>query len=158
MSELIHPVTIVGTHYVMPKKRFSINPGTVTVIFHEPIEPKDFGVERAALDGLSGGDAEASAAIIRSVLSGARLACIRPETDKQAGGRVLASRDIPRHVKRAVSRRDDGQCGFVAHDGQRCEERTFLEFHHLQPYALGGPASVENISLRCAATTNTRRN
>src|SRR6266566_6004604 len=36
------------------------------------IEPKDFGVERAALEGLSGGDAEANAAIIRSVLSGAR--------------------------------------------------------------------------------------
>jgi len=36
------PVTIVGTHYVMPKKRFSIKPGTVSVIFHEPIEPEDF--------------------------------------------------------------------------------------------------------------------
>jgi 1-acyl-sn-glycerol-3-phosphate acyltransferase len=37
------PVTIVGTHYVMPKGRFSIKPGIVTVIFHDPIEPKDFG-------------------------------------------------------------------------------------------------------------------
>jgi 1-acyl-sn-glycerol-3-phosphate acyltransferase len=37
------PVTIVGSHYVMPKKRFRIRPGTVTVIFHDPIEPKDFG-------------------------------------------------------------------------------------------------------------------
>jgi anthranilate phosphoribosyltransferase len=36
------------------------------------IEPKDFGVERAALEGLSGGDAEANAAIIRSVFSGTR--------------------------------------------------------------------------------------
>jgi 1-acyl-sn-glycerol-3-phosphate acyltransferase len=39
----IVPVTIVGSHYVMPKKRFAIKPGTVTVIFHPPIEPKDFG-------------------------------------------------------------------------------------------------------------------
>jgi 1-acyl-sn-glycerol-3-phosphate acyltransferase len=37
------PITIVGSHYVMPKKRFAIKPGTVTVIFHDPIEPKDFG-------------------------------------------------------------------------------------------------------------------
>jgi 1-acyl-sn-glycerol-3-phosphate acyltransferase len=37
------PVTIVGSHYVMPKKRFGIKPGIVTVIFHNPIEPKDFG-------------------------------------------------------------------------------------------------------------------
>jgi 1-acyl-sn-glycerol-3-phosphate acyltransferase len=36
------PVTIVGTHYVMPKTRFAIKPGTVKVIFHPPIEPKDF--------------------------------------------------------------------------------------------------------------------
>jgi 1-acyl-sn-glycerol-3-phosphate acyltransferase len=37
------PITIVGSHYVMPKKRFGIRPGTVTVIFHDPIEPRDFG-------------------------------------------------------------------------------------------------------------------
>ena len=37
------PVTIVGTHDVMPKGRFAIKPKTVEIIFHEPIEPKDFG-------------------------------------------------------------------------------------------------------------------
>jgi anthranilate phosphoribosyltransferase len=36
------------------------------------IEPEDFGVEREAIEGLSGGDVEANAAIIRSVLSGER--------------------------------------------------------------------------------------
>ena len=37
------PMTIVGTHYTMPKARFSIKPGLVKVIFHPPIETKDFG-------------------------------------------------------------------------------------------------------------------
>src|SRR5580698_2323973 len=37
------PITIIGTHYVMPKRRFGIKPGIVTVVFHQPIEPKDFG-------------------------------------------------------------------------------------------------------------------
>jgi 1-acyl-sn-glycerol-3-phosphate acyltransferase len=37
------PVTIVGTHDVMPKARFAIKPGLVKVIFHLPIEPQDFG-------------------------------------------------------------------------------------------------------------------
>lgn len=37
------PVTIQGTHYVMPKGRFSIRPGVVNVIFHQPIEPAQFG-------------------------------------------------------------------------------------------------------------------
>jgi 1-acyl-sn-glycerol-3-phosphate acyltransferase len=37
------PVTISGTHYVMPKGRFAIKPGVVEVIFHEPIPPAEFG-------------------------------------------------------------------------------------------------------------------
>jgi 1-acyl-sn-glycerol-3-phosphate acyltransferase len=36
------PVTIVGTHYTMPKARFAIRPGLVQVIFHPLIEPRDF--------------------------------------------------------------------------------------------------------------------
>ena len=37
------PETIVGTHHIMPKGRFAMKPGQVTVIFHPAIEPKDFG-------------------------------------------------------------------------------------------------------------------
>ena len=37
------PITISGTHYVMPKRRFSIKPGVVTLTFHKPIEPSEFG-------------------------------------------------------------------------------------------------------------------
>jgi len=37
------PVTIAGTHHVMPKGRFSIKPGLVSVIFHPPIPPAGFG-------------------------------------------------------------------------------------------------------------------
>ena len=74
---------------------------------------------------------------------------IRPGTDKEASRINPESRDIPRHVKRGSSQRDEGQCGFVAPNGQRCRERTFLEFHHVVPYARGGPATVDNISLRC---------
>jgi 1-acyl-sn-glycerol-3-phosphate acyltransferase len=37
------PVTVVGTHHIMPKGRFRVVPGTVTVIFHDPIEPREFG-------------------------------------------------------------------------------------------------------------------
>ena len=34
------PVTVSGTHYVMPKKRLAIKPGPVTVTFHQPIDPR----------------------------------------------------------------------------------------------------------------------
>ncbi|HEV7501791.1 MAG TPA: hypothetical protein VGQ33_17365, partial [Vicinamibacteria bacterium] len=71
----------------------------------------------------------------------ARVRSIRPGADN--------SRNIPPGVQRAVCKRDGDQCAFVSKDGHRCTERTFLEFHHIFPYALGGQATVENISLRC---------
>jgi 1-acyl-sn-glycerol-3-phosphate acyltransferase len=37
------PVTITGTHYVMPKGRFSMKRGLVSMIFHQPIPPAEFG-------------------------------------------------------------------------------------------------------------------
>jgi 1-acyl-sn-glycerol-3-phosphate acyltransferase len=37
------PVTISGSERAMPKARFGIQPELVTVRFHEPIEPADFG-------------------------------------------------------------------------------------------------------------------
>jgi hypothetical protein len=79
----------------------------------------------------------------------ARPRPIRPGTDDLLRTPLPASRDVPRSVKRGASRRDRDQCGYVAPSGTRCTERTFLEFHHRQPYARGGPATVENISLRC---------
>ena len=37
------PITISGTEKVMPKARFAIRPWMVTVEFHDPIEPSNFG-------------------------------------------------------------------------------------------------------------------
>ena len=44
------PMTIVGTHYAMPKARFAIKPATIQVIFHPPIEPKDFGSRESLME------------------------------------------------------------------------------------------------------------
>jgi len=59
------------------------------------------------------------------------------------------SRHIPAAVKRAVWFRDRGQCAFVSAQGRRCEQRSYLELHHIHPFALGGEATVGNIALRC---------
>jgi 5-methylcytosine-specific restriction endonuclease McrA len=74
-------------------------------------------------------------------------------TDRPRAGRATdpRSRYIPAEVKRQVWKRDDGQCAFVAHNGRRCIERGFLEFHHVEPYTDGGKATVDNIELRCRA-------
>jgi hypothetical protein len=60
------------------------------------------------------------------------------------------SRHIPAAVKRAVWTRDGGRCAFRSARG-RCSETGRLEFHHVVPYARGGPTVVDNIQLRCAA-------
>jgi hypothetical protein len=75
---------------------------------------------------------------------------IRPGRDTDARKPTVHSRHIPREVQRAVWRRDGGQCAFVSPTGRRCSERTFLEFHHIEPYAMQGPPTVANISLRCS--------
>jgi hypothetical protein len=72
-------------------------------------------------------------------------------TSQPRSGRAVAtrSRHLPARVRRAVWLRDGGRCAFVASAGRRCNERAFLEFHHREPYAIGGEATVANISLRC---------
>lgn len=42
------PVTLLGTYESWPKNRFALQRGTATVIFHPPIDPKDFS-DRDAL-------------------------------------------------------------------------------------------------------------
>ncbi len=74
------------------------------------------------------------------------------ETDTSA-----SSRYIPAAVKRAVCKRDQYQCTFVADDGRRCSERERLEFHHHKPYGRGGDHSVDNVYLLCRVTTGISR-
>jgi hypothetical protein len=61
------------------------------------------------------------------------------------------SGEVPAAVRREVCARDGNRCAFVAKNGRRCEETRFLEFHHVVPRAAGGPATVDNIQLRCRA-------
>jgi len=46
--------------------------------------------------------------------------------------------------------RDGGRCAFHGTQG-RCGETSWLEFHHVRPFAAGGEATCENIELRCRA-------
>lgn len=59
-------------------------------------------------------------------------------------------RYIPAHVKRAVWKRDQGQCTYVSDTGQRCTARGFLQFDHIEPVARGGGVSVDQIRVLCS--------
>ena len=76
---------------------------------------------------------------------------IRFETDKPP------SRHIPNAVRRAVWRRDEGQCAFVAATGRRCSERNFVEFHHISRTRWKDPRRSAISPFAAGATTPTRR-
>jgi anthranilate phosphoribosyltransferase len=72
------------------------------------VAPEDFGVERVALEGLSGGDAEDNAAIIRSVLSGARrdaaraLVVLNAASALHVGGQAESLREGARLAEHSI--------------------------------------------------------
>jgi len=67
----------------------------------------------------------------------------------QPSRRPGANRYVSSPVRRAVWERDGGQCTFVSAEGQRCDDRRFLEFDHVIPVARGGKPTVEGMRLRC---------
>ena len=60
-------------------------------------------------------------------------------------------RGISAAVRRFVCERDGNQCTYKSLDGKRCPERDRLEFHHDEPYGVGGDRSANNIRLACTA-------
>jgi hypothetical protein len=73
---------------------------------------------------------------------------------RKGQGPARGSREVAARVRRVVSRRDDGRCAFVGTGGRRCNTRAFLEFHHVDPWGVGGEATVDKIELRCRAHNN----
>jgi hypothetical protein len=67
-----------------------------------------------------------------------------PRTNPRQRGR-----HIPARVRRLVAARDGERCAYVDERGERCRETSGLELHHDHAFALGGPATEANISLRC---------
>ena len=76
----------------------------------------------------------------------------RPRTTRPgASSQVKAeSRHVPVATQRVVWQRDGGRCAFTGPQG-RCPATTFLEYHHVVPFAAGGETSAKNLELRCSA-------
>ena len=66
-------------------------------------------------------------------------------------GVAPGSHRVPASIKRRAVERDDQRCGFVGTTGHRCGERAFLQFHHVEPVASGGLATIGKIEMRCKA-------
>jgi hypothetical protein len=76
----------------------------------------------------------------------------RPRSGMNRGSRRPRTRAIPAAVRRQVAVRDGEQCTFLdPASGRRCESRSDLQYHHLDPYARGGEHDPERVVLRCRA-------
>ncbi len=75
----------------------------------------------------------------------------KPRKSLEEADTSPGSRGIAAPVKRFVCARDDDQCTYETGDRRRCPEREGLEFHHDDPYALGGDRGPDNIRLMCEA-------
>jgi len=62
---------------------------------------------------------------------------------------VAGSRYIPKDVRRAVWKRDEGRCTFIGDTGHRCGSKELVQLDHVEPHARRPNATVENLRLRC---------
>ena len=46
------PVTIIGAYEVWPKGHFKVSPGTITIVFHPPMDPKQFSSREELLEAV----------------------------------------------------------------------------------------------------------
>ncbi len=63
---------------------------------------------------------------------------------------ATTSRYVPAEVRRGIWQRNGGQCTFIDAEGNRCKERRLIQIEHCDPFARGGPSTVENCCLLCA--------
>ncbi|HEY8945703.1 MAG TPA: HNH endonuclease signature motif containing protein, partial [Polyangiaceae bacterium] len=74
-------------------------------------------------------------------------------TSPPAEGAAVNARYVPSAVRREVYARDGRRCAFVSAHGVRCRETTFLELHHVTPYAKNGATTAENLRSTVELTT-----
>jgi len=107
---------------------------------------EEFQELRAELSNQLGSDLSFEA-VFKKLLSAHKGKIIRKSSKK---GRT-DTRRIPVSVKREVTKRDGGQCTYIARDGTRCTEKRYLQFDHDIPYAVGGKSDANNLRLMCPA-------
>ena len=74
----------------------------------------------------------------------------KPRKNLEDADTAPGVRGISAAVKRFVCKRDGNQCTYMGSGGKRCPERDKLEFHHEEPYGVGGDRSAKNIRLMCS--------
>jgi hypothetical protein len=152
------PVAVPMASATTPAVVQPLSPDRYKVQFTAGAELRDKIERLTALMRSEVPDGDLAAVIERAVteklerLEARRFARTAAPTKKLSDTDTSAtSRYIPAAVRRAVQLRDGGRCRFTDEQGRRCSERQRLEFHHRNPFGMGGDHSAANITLLCAA-------
>ena len=63
----------------------------------------------------------------------------------------LMTRHIPMSIRRQVWQRDQGRCSYKDFKSNRkCGSKHLLQVDHIEPFALGGKHTIQNLRLLCA--------
>ena len=100
-------------------------------------------VDASALAGGDGRSAVPIESVKRHCCDG-QAVIITETTDGEPLGIGRKSRLVPKSVERAVRARDNGCCVFPG-----CNNRRFLDCHHVEHWAHGGETSIDNLVLLC---------
>jgi len=76
---------------------------------------------------------------------------IAGQTSRQLRSAARKRAHIPNELRRQLLARDGASCTFICDDGQRCGAHAFLQIHHDQAWAKGGPDTLRNLRLVCAS-------
>lgn len=68
---------------------------------------------------------------------------------KPDSSQARRSYDLPASLAQELIQRDQGRCVGLNPDGTRCENRRWLDFHHIIPRRDGGPDTAENLVTLC---------
>ncbi|MBK8997950.1 MAG: HNH endonuclease [Myxococcales bacterium] len=129
-----------------------LSPASVRVEFTASVAFRDKLEQASALlsHTVPGGD-------LATILELALDVLIERETKRRSGAgkprkrreTKPGSRHVPVEVQRAVRERDGDQCTFTDAEGRRCSAKRFLTIEHIDPFAKGGPTTVDNCCLLC---------
>ena len=79
-----------------------------------------------------------------------RNLCSDKKQDEVPQETLKVGRNIQAQVAHTLHIRDLGKCRFVYSNGKRCQNKRWIEKHHIKPVSSGGLSVAENLVTLCS--------
>ncbi len=72
------------------------------------------------------------------------------QSNRKSTDKFKLRRPLPSFIRHRITLKFKGQCAYQNENGQRCQQRRFLDVHHIKPLSEGGADNLENLELLCS--------